>query len=81
MEQVLAGRASLGSYQVRFQHVVDNALISTENAEIARGRIEDTDFAAESAKLAKSQVLQQSSIAMLGQANAMPQQVLTLIQG
>lgn len=56
-------------------------LISTENAEIARGRIEDTDFAAESAKLAKSQVLQQSSIAMLGQANAMPQQVLTLIQG
>lgn len=81
LEQVLAGRASLGSYQVRFQHVVDNALISTENAEIARGRIEDTDFAAESAKLAKSQVLQQSSIAMLGQANAMPQQVLTLIQG
>ena len=55
-------------------------MIATEHAQAARGRIEDTDFAAESAKLAKTQVLQQSSIAMLAQANAMPQQVLTLIQ-
>ena len=80
LEQVLSGRASLGSYQVRFQYVIDNAMIATRHAQAARGRIEDTDFAAESAKLAKTQVLQQSSIAMLGQANAMPQQVLTLIQ-
>ena len=80
LEQVLSGRATLGSYQVRFQYVIDNAMIATENAQAARGRIEDTDFAAESAKLAKTQVLQQSSIAMLAQANAMPQQVLTLIQ-
>jgi flagellin len=65
---------------VRFQYVIDNAMIATEHAQAARGRIEDTDFAAESAKLAKTQVLQQSSIAMLAQANAMPQQVLTLIQ-
>ena len=80
LEAVLSERASLGSYQVRFQQVIDNAMVATEHAQAARGRIEDTDFAAESTKLAKSQVLQQSGIAMLGQANAMPQQVLTLIQ-
>lgn len=80
LETVLSGRASLGSYQVRFQHVIDSNMIASENAQTARGRIQDTDFAEESAKLAKTQVLQQSSVAMLGQANAMPQQVLTLIQ-
>ena len=76
---VLSERAAMGSYQVRFQQVLDNNLVATEHAQAARGRIEDADFAAESTKLAKSQVLQQSGIAMLGQANAMPQQVLALI--
>lgn len=77
---VLSGRASLGSYQVRFEHVISNNQIAAENAQTSRGRIQDTDFAMESAQLAKTQVLQQSGIAMLSQANAMPQQVLTLIQ-
>lgn len=77
---VLSGRASLGSYQVRFEHVISNNQIAVENAQTSRGRIQDTDFAMESAQLAKTQVLQQSGIAMLSQANAMPQQVLTLIQ-
>ena len=80
LDTVLGGRASLGSYQVRFEHVIDNNMIASENAQASRGRIEDTDFAAESAELAKNQVLQQAGIAMLGQANAMPQQVLSLIQ-
>lgn len=80
LDTVLSGRASLGSYQVRFEHVIDNNMIASENAQASRGRIEDTDFAAESAELAKNQVLQQAGIAMLGQANAMPQQVLSLIQ-
>lgn len=80
LDSVLGGRASLGSYQVRFEHVIDNNMIASENAQTSRGRIEDTDFAAESAELAKNQVLQQAGIAMLGQANAMPQQVLSLIQ-
>lgn len=79
LETVLSERAAMGAYQVRFQQVIDNNLVATEHAEAARGRIEDADFAAESTKLAKSQVLQQSGIAMLGQANAMPQQVLALI--
>lgn len=77
---VLSGRASLGSYQVRFEHVISNNQIAAENAQTSRGRIQDTDFAMESAQLAKTQVLQQTGIAMLSQANAMPQQVLTLIQ-
>ena len=80
LDTVLSGRASLGSYQVRFEHVIDSNMIASENAQTSRGRIEDTDFAAESAELAKNQVLQQAGIAMLGQANAMPQQVLSLIQ-
>ena len=80
LDTVVSGRASLGSYQVRFEHVIDNNMIASENAQTSRGRIEDTDFAAESAELAKNQVLQQAGIAMLGQANAMPQQVLSLIQ-
>ena len=79
LETVLSERAAMGSYQVRFQQVIDNNLVATEHAQAARGRIEDADFAAESTKLAKSQVLQQSGIAILGQANAMPQQVLALI--
>ena len=79
LETVLSERAAMGSYQVRFQQVIDNNLVATEHAQAARGRIEDADFAAESTKLAKAQVLQQSGIAMLGQANAMPQQVLALI--
>lgn len=79
LETVLSERAAMGAYQVRFQQVIDNNLVATEHAQAARGRIEDADFAAESTKLAKSQVLQQSGIAMLGQANAMPQQVLALI--
>lgn len=80
LDTVLGGRAALGSYQVRFEHVIDNNMIASENAQTSRGRIQDTDFAAESAELAKNQVLQQAGIAMLSQANAMPQQVLALIQ-
>lgn len=80
LETVLSGRASLGSYQVRFERVIDSNMVASENAQTSRGRIEDTDFAAESAELAKNQVLQQTGIAMLAQANAMPQQVLSLIQ-
>ena len=79
LETVLSERAAMGSYQVRFQQVIDNNLVATEHAQAARGRIADADFAAESTKLAKSQVIQQSGIAILGQANAMPQQVLALI--
>jgi len=51
-----------------------------ENITAARGRIEDTDFAAETAKLTKAQILQQAATAMISQANQLPQGVLTLLR-
>ena len=67
LETVLSERAAMGSYQVRFQQVIDNNLVATEHAQAARGRIEDADFAAESTKASKvTGALQQSGIAMLG---------------
>jgi len=51
-----------------------------ENTEAARSRIMDTDYAGETAKLARSQILQQAGTAMLAQANALPQNVLSLLR-
>lgn len=73
-------RSDLGSYQSRFESVVANAQTAAENLSASRSRIVDADFAAETAQLTKSQILQQSGIAMLAQANAIPQNVLALLQ-
>ena len=73
-------RATLGSYQNRFQSVVANLQTTSENLSASRSRIVDADFAAETAQLTKAQILQQSGIAMLAQANAIPQNVLALLQ-
>ena len=73
-------RASIGSYQSAFDTMISNLSISAENASAARSRVMDADFAEESAALAKNQVLQQAGISVLAQANAMPQQVLALLQ-
>jgi flagellin len=73
-------RSSLGSYQSRFESVVANAQTAAENLSASRSRIMDADFAAETAQLTKSQILQQSGIAMLAQANSIPQNVLALLQ-
>jgi flagellin len=73
-------RASIGSYQSAFDTMISNLSISAENASAARSRVMDADFAQESAALAKNQVLQQAGISVLAQANAMPQQVLALLQ-
>jgi len=75
-----ATRATLGSYQSRFESVVANAQTTAENLSASRSRIVDADFAAETANLTKAQILQQSGIAMLAQANAIPQNVLALLQ-
>ena len=73
-------RAELGAYQNRFESVISSTLVASENAEASRSRISDTDFAAETANLAKAQVLQQAGISVLAQANAQPQSVLALLQ-
>ena len=74
-------RASLGAYSNRLDSTVSNLTNVAIQLEGGKGRIEDADFAAESTSLAKSQILQQASTAMLAQANASKQSVLSLLQG
>jgi len=73
-------RAKLGAYSNRLDHTVNNLTNISVNLESGVGRIEDADFAAESSNLAKTQILQQASTAMLAQANASKQSVLSLLQ-
>lgn len=73
-------RATLGSYQSRFESIVASSQTTAENLSASRSRIVDADFASETAQLTKAQILQQSGIAMLAQANAIPQNVLALLQ-
>jgi flagellin len=61
--------------------VISQLQISSENTSAARGRIMDADFAAETANLSRSQILQQAGTAMVAQANQLPQSVLKLLQG
>jgi len=73
-------RADLGAIQNRFETTISNLNTSVENFSAARSRIQDTDFAAETANLTRSQILQQAGVAMLAQANSLPQLVLSLLQ-
>jgi len=73
-------RATLGAVQNRFQSVVANLSINSENTSAARGRIRDADFAQETAGLARNQILQQAGTAMLAQANSAPRGVLSLLR-
>ena len=73
-------RADLGAIQNRFSSTISNLNTAVENFSAARSRIQDTDFAAETANLTRSQVLQQAGVAMLAQANSLPQLVLSLLQ-
>jgi flagellin len=79
LEQINSQRADLGAVNNRLDFTVSNLANVSENASAARSRIVDADFAAETAALSRSQVLQQASQAMLAQANARPQQVLSLL--
>lgn len=73
-------RADLGAVQNRFDNTISNLQSISENVSAARGRIEDTDFAAETANLSKNQILQQAGTAILAQAKQLPQAVLSLLQ-
>jgi flagellin len=81
LSAINAGRADLGAYQNRFSSAISNVQTTSENLTASRSRIVDTDFAAETATLSRNQVLQQAGTAMLAQANAMPQSVLSLLKG
>ena len=81
LSQINVSRGDLGAYQNRFTSAIANLQTTAENVAAARSRIQDADFAAETAGLTRNQILQQAGIAMLAQANALPQQVLTLLRG
>jgi flagellin len=74
-------RSELGAISNRLNHTVNNLTNISSNLSAAKGGIEDADFALETTNLAKSQILQQASTAMLAQANASKQNVLSLLQG
>jgi flagellin len=80
LTSVNTARATLGAIQNRFQSVVNNLSIATENLSASRSRILDADFASETASLTRAQILQQAGTAVLAQANAVPQNVLTLLR-
>lgn len=73
-------RAAIGAMQNRFESVVSNLSLASQNASSARSAIMDADFASETAALTRGQILQQAGIAVLAQANAAPQNVLALLQ-
>lgn len=75
-----SSRASLGALQNRFTNTISNLQTTSENLSASRSRIQDTDFAAETAALTRGQILQQAGTAMLAQANSLPNGVLALLR-
>ena len=81
LDAINSERATYGAMQNRFEVVISNLQIAAENQTAARSRIMDADFAKETANLTRAQILQQAGTAMLAQANAAPQNVLSLLRG
>jgi flagellin len=81
IDEITTARSTFGAVQNRFENVIGNLQIASENQSASRSRIMDADFAAETASLTRGQILQQAGTAMLAQANALPQNVLTLLRG
>jgi flagellin len=73
-------RANFGAVQNRFDNVVANLMVNSENQSAARSRIMDADYASETANLSRASILQQAGNAMVAQANQLPQQVLALLR-
>ena len=80
LSQISSSRAELGALQSRFESTISNLSVTSENLNAARSRIQDADFAAETAAMTRAQILQQAGVAMVSQANAIPQSVLSLLQ-
>ncbi|MEK7825854.1 MAG: flagellin [Nitrospirota bacterium] len=81
LSQVNVSRGDLGSYQNRFSSAIANLQTTSENVSAARSRIQDADFAQETAEFTKASIIQQAGISILAQANSLPQQVLSLLRG
>jgi flagellin len=81
ISQINVSRGDLGAYQNRFSSAIANLQTTSENLSASRSRIQDADFAAETANLTRNQILQQAGTAMLAQANSLPQNVLSLLRG
>ncbi len=81
LAQVNSARSQFGAAQNRFESVIANLQVASESQAAARSRIMDADFAAETAAMTRGQVLQQAGVAMLAQANQLPQNVLSLLRG
>lgn len=81
IDEVTTQRATFGAAQNRFENVIASLQVASENQAASRGRIVDADFAAETANLSRTQVLQQAGVAMVAQANALPNNVLQLLKG
>lgn len=80
LQQINSSRGDLGALQNRFQSTISSLQTNAENLSASRSRIRDADFAAETASLTRSQILQQAGVAMLAQANALPNNVLSLLR-
>jgi flagellin len=80
LQTIDSSRAALGAVQNRFSSTIENLHTAAENLSASRSRIQDADFAAETAALSRAQVLQQAGTAMVAQANALPQLVLQLLK-
>ena len=81
LQTVNSSRSNLGAYQNRFQSVVSSLQSNSENLSASRSRIQDADFAKETAAMTRGQILQQAGTAMLAQANSLPNGVLSLLRG
>lgn len=80
IDLVSTNRATFGAVQNRFEAVITNLTNYSENLAAARSRVQDADFAAETANLTRAQILQQAGVAMLAQANTQPQTALALLR-
>ncbi len=80
LNQVNSSRGDLGALQNRFSSTIASLQTSSENISASRSRIQDTDFAAETANLTRGQILQQAGVAILAQANSLPNNVLSLLR-
>ena len=81
LRELNSARADLGAIQNRFSSAVSNLSSTSENMSAARGRIQDAEFASETANMTRAQILQQAGTAMLAQANSLPNGVLSLLRG
>ncbi len=80
INEITTARATFGAVQNRFDSVIANLQVASENQAASRGRIMDADFATETSNLSRGQILQQAGTAMIAQANQLPQGVLSLLR-